>query len=252
MHVGHSTRARSLVEPATYLIVNADDFGYTRGVNRGIVEAHEHGIVTSASLMVKQHAAEEAAAYARSHTQLSLGLHVELRRWRLGRLRLRRSTRAYARLREAVAIDVRTQLDRFRQLVGTDPTHLDSHQHRHRHEPARSILLDLAKELDIPLREFDARVRFCGDFYGQIDGLPWPQGILPEALIDLLGHLPPGVTELCSHPGYADDLGHYNRERAQEVRTLCDPAVRATIARLGIRLATFRDLAALEEERGWR
>src|SRR5918994_7702206 len=104
MHVGHSTRARSLVEPATYLIVNADDFGYTRGVNRGIVEAHEHGIVTSASLMVKQRAAEEAAAYARSHTQLSLGLHIELRRWRLGRLRLRRSTGAYARLREAVAI----------------------------------------------------------------------------------------------------------------------------------------------------
>lgn len=239
------------MEPATYLIVNADDFGYTRGVNRGIVEAHEHGIVTSASLMVNQRAAEEAVAYARDHTELSLGLHVELRRWRLRRLPWRPSARADARLREAVAIDVRAQLDRFRRLVGADPTHLDSHQHRHRHEPARSILLDLANELGIPLREFDARVRFCGDFYGQISGRPWPQGIRPEALIDLLGRLPPGATELCSHPGYADDLGqHYNRERAQEVRTLCDPRVRAAIDRLGIRLATFRDLAALEEGRG--
>jgi predicted glycoside hydrolase/deacetylase ChbG (UPF0249 family) len=236
------------VKPATYLIVNADDFGYTRGVNRGIVEAHEHGIVTSASLMVKQRAAEEASAYVREQTQLSLGLHVELRRWRLRRLRLVRSTRAFAKLREAVAIDVRAQLDRFRRLAGADPTHLDSHQHRHRHEPARSILLDLAEELGIPLREFDPRVRYCGDFYGQINGQPWPQGILPETLIDLLGRLPPGVTELGSHPGYADDLRtRYNRERAQEISTLCDPAVRGAIDRLGIKLVTFRDLPGLDD-----
>ena len=61
MQVGHSTRADDLVNPARHLIVNADDFGYSRGVNRGIIEAHERGIVTSASLMVKQPASEEAA-----------------------------------------------------------------------------------------------------------------------------------------------------------------------------------------------
>jgi predicted glycoside hydrolase/deacetylase ChbG (UPF0249 family) len=236
-----------LVEPARYLIVNADDFGYSRGVNRGIIEAHEHGIVTSASLMVKQPAAGEAAAYTRQRAELDIGLHVELRRWRLRRLPWGQSARAEARLRHAVAADVRGQLDRFRGLVDGDPTHLDSHHHRHRHEPARSILLELAEQLDVPLREFDDRVRFCGAFYGQIDGQPWPQGISPNALIELLERLPPGVTELCSHPGYADDLGAtYKAERAREVRTLCDPAVRAVIDRLGIRLAAFRDLAMLE------
>jgi chitin disaccharide deacetylase len=235
-----------LVEPARYLIVNADDFGYSRGVNRGIIEAHERGIVTSASLMVKQRAAGEAAAYARHRSQLSLGLHVELGRWRLRRLPWARSPEAEARLRGTIAADVRRQLDRFRRLVDGDPTHLDSHQHRHRHEPVRSIVLELANELAVPLREFDERVRFCGDFYGQIDGRPWPQGILPDALIDLLESLPSGVTELCSHPGYADDLKDwYKRERAREVRTLCDPAVHAAIDRLEIRLATFRDLALL-------
>ena len=238
------------MKPVTYLIVNADDFGYTRGVNRGIVEAHEHGIVTSASLMVKQRAAEEASAYARERTQLSLGLHVELRRWRLGRLTLSRSTRASGRLRETVAMDVRAQLDRFRRLMGEDPTHLDSHHHRHRVEPAHSVLLELAHDLDIPLRGFDTRVRYCGEFYGQMNGQPWPHGILSETLIDLLGRLPPGVTELGSHPGYADDLGsHYKRERAQEVRTLCDPHVRAAIDRLGIKLVTFRELTGPEGER---
>ena len=65
-----------------YLIVNADDFGQSRGINRGITEAHEQGIVTSASLMVRWPAAPEAAAYARSHGSLSLGLHFDFGEWR--------------------------------------------------------------------------------------------------------------------------------------------------------------------------
>ena len=54
------------------LIVNADDFGCSRGVNRGIIEAHEHGIVTSASLMVNRPAASEAAEYGREHPELGV------------------------------------------------------------------------------------------------------------------------------------------------------------------------------------
>src|SRR4051812_8671285 len=65
-----------------YLIVNADDFGLTSDINRGIIEAHERGIVTSASLMVRHAAAEEAAAYARAHPAFSLGLHFEAAEWR--------------------------------------------------------------------------------------------------------------------------------------------------------------------------
>src|SRR6187401_533384 len=64
------------------LIVNADDFGLTEGINRGIIEAHAQGIVTSASLMVRYPAAAAAAAYARSHRALSVGLHFETGEWR--------------------------------------------------------------------------------------------------------------------------------------------------------------------------
>ena len=56
------------MRPWRYLIVNADDFGLSPGVNRGVVQAHERGIVTSASLMVRQPAAGAAAACARAHT----------------------------------------------------------------------------------------------------------------------------------------------------------------------------------------
>src|SRR5437899_5483213 len=64
-----------------YLIVNADDFGLSPGVNRGIIKAHEQGIVTSASLMVLMPAAAQAAAYAREHPSLSVGLHFDLGEW---------------------------------------------------------------------------------------------------------------------------------------------------------------------------
>src|SRR5438552_3240117 len=63
------------------LIVNADDFGQSRGVNRGILAAHQRGIVTSASLMVRWPAAAEAAALGRAHPRLSVGLHMDLGEW---------------------------------------------------------------------------------------------------------------------------------------------------------------------------
>jgi hopanoid biosynthesis associated protein HpnK len=62
----------------TYVIVNADDFGLDPGINRGIIEAHCRGIVTSASLMPTGDAFEEAIALARKHEELSLGIHLTL------------------------------------------------------------------------------------------------------------------------------------------------------------------------------
>ena len=62
-----------------FLIVNADDFGQSHGINEGIIAAHEKGIVTSASLMVRYPAASEAASYAQKNPRLSVGLHVDLK-----------------------------------------------------------------------------------------------------------------------------------------------------------------------------
>jgi chitin disaccharide deacetylase len=60
------------------LIVNADDFGLTHGVNRAIVEAHDHGVVTSATLMANGPAFEDAIQCAKSNARLSVGCHVVL------------------------------------------------------------------------------------------------------------------------------------------------------------------------------
>ena len=61
-----------------YLIVNGDDFGASHGINRGIVEACRNGILTSASLMVRESAAAEAADYARQHPAFTRNALIHL------------------------------------------------------------------------------------------------------------------------------------------------------------------------------
>jgi len=225
-----------------YLIVNADDFGLSEGVNRGIIEAAESGIVTSASLMVRQPAAAAAAAYARTTNRISVGLHLDLGEWffRDGEWLLLYSV-APTDDAKAVAQEAASQVARFRQLVGRNPTHLDSHQHVHRSEPVLCITKTIAKEMGIPLRDFSTEIAYRGDFYGQTtEGEHWPEGISLSNLKNILAGLPEGITELGCHPGYGDGLATvYRIERATETKVLCDPALRSILKELGVELRSF-------------
>jgi predicted glycoside hydrolase/deacetylase ChbG (UPF0249 family) len=142
---------------------------------------------------------------------------------------------------EAVKKEVSRQLATFRRLTGRDPSHIDSHQHVHLREPARSVLVDLARDLRVPLRHWSPGVHYCGNFYGQTtEGLPLPEAITVEVLIKILGALPFGLTELGCHPGTENDLDTmYNSERAQELKILCDPRVQTAILAMGIQLCSF-------------
>jgi predicted glycoside hydrolase/deacetylase ChbG (UPF0249 family) len=125
-------------------------------------------------------------------------------------------------------------------MVGRDPTHLDSHQHIHRHEPLASSMAELARRLDVPLRE-RGEIGYCGEFYGQTaQGEPYHEAIEVDALIGIIARLPPGATELGCHPGLDERLdSSYRLERIREVRSLCDPRVRAAIEQAGVTLRSF-------------
>ena len=228
------------------LIVNADDFGRSPGINRGVVRAHVAGILTSASLMVRHlEGAAAAAAAAAEHPGLGIGLHLDLAEWEY------RADEWRCRY-EVVATDdpvgvrreLAAQLARFRELIGREPTHIDSHQHVHRDEPVRSAVTSAAVELGIPVRHL-CQARYCGAFYGQgRHGTPLPEGITPDALAGLIGDLPTGITELACHPAEAIDIEtDYAAERLAELRALCDPRVRAAVVDAGVRLHDFRTLA---------
>src|SRR5437764_74919 len=158
------------------LIVNADDFGQSAGINRGVAEAHENGVVTSASLMVCWPDAPAAVASAKRWKGFSIGLHIDLGEWtyRDGTWRPYYE-RVPIRDAGAVAAEIDAQLNAFRALVGRDPTHLDSHQHVHLREPVRQLLLERTDRLGVPIRDVRGDVLYRGTFYGlQREGKPQP------------------------------------------------------------------------------
>lgn len=239
--------ATNTVQPAgvaaeRLLVVNADDFGLSDGVNRGIIEAHDRGVVTSASLMVRQAAAAEAAALAHARPALSVGLHIDLGEWvyRGGAW-----VEAYRHVDSsdaaAVANEVRAQLRLFLVLCGAHPTHLDSHQHAHRDGAAREVVAALGAELAVPVRHLTAGITYRGDFYGQTgEGESYSEGVSVENLLRVIASLAPGVSEVGCHPGYADGLrSTYAQERETEVRALCDARVSEAIAAAQVRLVSF-------------
>src|SRR5262249_18609321 len=162
--------------------------GQSAGLTRGIIEAHERGIVTSASLMVRWPSAQDAGIYARANPSLGVGLHLDF-----GEQRFHNGewTWLYRHIDSVEAARIRSeavcQLQLFRDIVGREPTHLDSHQHSHVKEPLKSIAIAMAAELGIPLRHFAPRVTYCGSFYGQSnEGHPNHEGIQVEKLIRII------------------------------------------------------------------
>jgi predicted glycoside hydrolase/deacetylase ChbG (UPF0249 family) len=227
------------------LIVNADDFGLTSGVNRGIIEAHENGIVTSASLMVRAPAASEAASYARANDRLSVGLHIDLAEWRYENGTW---VAAYQVVDPADAAAIQAECERqlaeFEALLSRKPTHLDSHQHVHLSEPARGVTVQIARRVGVPLRSCSPEIAYRGDFYGQLgEGEPYHEAITVEALVSVIEKLAPRWTELGCHPGYADGLDSvYRLEREEEVRVLCSAQVKAALHRCGVHLRSFAEI----------
>jgi|SRR5215475_409822 len=226
------------------LIVVADDFGQSAGVNRGVVHAHQNGIVTGASLMVRHKAADEAVEMSRMCPSLSLGLHLDFGEWRLSDGEWVSVYEVPLGEPEAVRWEVERQIATFRRLVDRNPTHIDSHQHVHLRASVRSIVEMCAHDLSVPVRRCDPRITYCGDFYGRdADGSPIPGRISVDGLVGILETLPPGVTELSCHPAMGGDLETmYSAERVQELEVLCDPRIREAIKRLGITLCSFEEI----------
>jgi chitin disaccharide deacetylase len=228
------------VSEERYLVVNADDLGLSAAVNDGIFAAHSEGVVTSASLMVRQGAAPAATDRAQEYPELAIGLHLDLGEWNYEEGEW---TLAYSHCDsddpEAVAVECRAQLQRFRALLGRDPTHLDSHQHVHESEPAKGVAEALAAELAVPLR--NRAIRYEGGFYGQSGkGEPFPEGITPKRLLDLIRALPPGWTEIGCHPAAGPvPTSSYDAERQIELETLRDPRVKDLLNVMDVQLCSF-------------
>jgi len=247
------------------LIVNADDFGFTRDVNEGIVKAHRHGILTATTLMANGAAFEHAVALAGESPSLDVGCHLVLVQGQS----LVDATRA---LPATVEGELRAQIRRILD-AGIRPTHLDTHKHTHLLPPVLSAVARLAREFGIPWvrRPFDfgidakasatkrlvtlgmrlTRPAFATALKGlrstdHFTGFQITGALGTSRLIETLERLPAGLTEFMCHPGYLGAELQASRTRLKESRALelaalTSAEVRAVIERRGILLTCYRE-----------
>ena len=268
------------------LIVNADDFGRSRSINDAVLRAHRDGILTSASLMVNEAAADEAVAIARENPKLAVGLHLTLL---CGHSALPQAKipglvngqnefsenpvavgfRYFARksLRAQLRAEIHAQFEKFR-AIGLPLDHVNGHLHLHLHPTVFGILMEDADTLgirrmrltrepfwmDVPLaqgrrlyRASHAGIYSCLSSLAQsrlsrknirhphrVFGLLQNDRVDETYVLKLLAVLPPGDSELYSHPSL-DKFKH-------EFDALISPRVKALIQRLGVELIRYQDL----------
>lgn len=259
------------------LIINADDFGLTRGVNAGIIEAHRQGCLTSTTLMANGLAWEEAVSLAKEHPRLGVGAHLTLTalkpvldptlvpslvdgkghlqkgRWRLPLYNLSQVKAEWA-----------AQIQRLLG-AGLNLTHLDSHHHSHLWPSLTQIVVELAREFHIPAVRLISPQSFKLMGIGGLDALiarrswnlaestiPHPSTVLGleafpmnrAGLESILALLPAGIHELFCHPGSAMDpdlvnVSSLREHRFRELEILCSPWFRETLAGNGAELVNY-------------
>ena len=245
------------------LIVNADDFGRTPGVNAGVLDAHLYGIVTSATVMIlERSAAEGVRRILDMAPRLSLGLHFVITgggapasapssvptlapggRFPAGADQLPAELPA-----DEIRRELSAQIAVFEAIARRPPSHLDSHHHAALHASVLPVFGTVARERGLPIRAANETSRewlrhaglrvpdeFLDSFYAA--------GATRDNLRGLIENLRDGVTELMCHPGHPDEelrrVSDYSDEREREVQILCDPEIPNWLDRHGVELIGF-------------
>lgn len=220
-----------------YLIVNADDFGWTEGVNKGIIQAHKEGIVTSTTVMMNMPFAYESVEYSKLYPNLGFGVHLVLTDGKPLGKNYRTLTGKDGSFKtdfiknpcfdpKEVQEEWVLQIEAFLRM-GIRPTHFDSHMHVHRSKELENVVAFLQKTYNLPVRNiFKYRRKdifkhagFNKEFYN----LNVTKDVIKKAIRNLKGD---GVLELMCHPAYncekLNSKSPYNSKREEELQVLCD------------------------------
>lgn len=209
-------------------IINADDFGLTQGVNRGIIEAHKEGIVTSTTLMATSAAFDDAVALAKATPTLGVGVHLVLSTQtplltthqtlvnEQGNFKYKLETIDSELSLEEVYQEWRAQIEKVRAVLPI--THFDSHHYMHLHPRLLPVAQRLGAEYQLPMRSernhLPQEVKSNAEFYdsGTYETL---QQVLSK---------PDELLEIACHPAYVDDelrmISSYSEERDNERQLL--------------------------------
>ena len=240
------------------LIINADDFGYSRAVNYGIIDAHTEGLLTSTTLMTSMPAAEHAFRLGRDHPELGIGVHLTLTCGRplvaghhtlvdpKGNFKKNSHYQGKFHIdQEELYNEWQAQIEKFLSS-GLTPTHLDSHHHVNNLPSVLPVFKTLANEYRLPVRNnFESAVTdFITTDYFQYE----PDILLADndKITDTFGSAE--TIEILCHPSYIDKAllngSTYVMPRLEELDALTDDDINQRIQNDDrFRLITYRDLS---------
>ena len=245
------------------LIVNADDFGLSKGQNYGIIEACRRGVVSSTTALINGEAVEHAAQLSRDVPGLGVGLHFVLtlgmplspmpgltRDGQLGKWIWEMAEQDALPLEE-ITRELDCQFNRFVDVFGKEPTHIDSHHHVHMIPAIFPIVAEFAQRKGVAIR-VDREVPgvpecavkstdgFSSAFYGdEID-----EALFLKVLDESAARGEKSV-EVMAHPAFVDNTvrkSAYCWPRLVELDVLTSASLKYAIAERGYRLGTFGDL----------
>lgn len=208
-----------------HLIVNADDFGYSFSVNKGIIKAHTDGIVTSTSVMVDAIAANEAVNLTQ-FPKLSIGLHFELKEVK------------------NVQTELERQIDKFVTIVGALPDHIDTHKKHTTDDGIKYVLNEYTKQHNVPVREFGF-AKYINLFTGsRSDG-----DVSVDQLKKAIDQATDEYNEIMCHVGYSDDYlrehSSYNDLREEELESVCNAEIKSYLKHKGIELCNWKQFNSM-------
>lgn len=246
------------------LIVNADDFGLSKGQNYGIIEACRRGVVTSTTALINGEAVEHAAQLSREAPELGVGMHFVLtlgmplsampgltREGQLGKWIWEMAEQGALPLDE-IARELDCQFNRFVDLFGREPTHIDSHHHVHMIPAIYPIVAEFARRKGVAMRvdrsvpqeaavpDVQTTDGFSSAFYG--DDIS--EALFLKVLDDSAARGERSL-EVMAHPAFVDNIvrkSAYCWPRLAELDVLTSASLKYAIAERGYRLGTFRDL----------
>jgi predicted glycoside hydrolase/deacetylase ChbG (UPF0249 family) len=230
------------------LIVNADDFGLTRGVSEGIIAAHCTGIVTATTVLADAAAFEHGAELLRATPTLDAGVHLVL--WPDGMSFFPFLGRVTKWSSERVEKEFARQVEKA-LAAGLTISHLDTHKHTHIYPKVMSALVRVARRYKIRwLRRAAtaAGIRKHGLWTADHFRTERPDR---KRLRPAIRSLQPGLTEWMTHCGFYDaELERVStrlkRQRQREFEALTAPEVRELLREFNVELTSF---AALDQLR---
>lgn len=237
------------------VIINADDFGMCEANTIGILSAHKNGVLTSATCMMNMPYAKLALEQAQKYPEFGVGIHLTLT---VGKPLLNegksftdeqgffKRPSSYPDKqphadKEELYNEWKAQLEKFIEIAGKKPTHIDSHHHVHMLPWHIDVAVRLAKEYDIPMRQRDK----VSDIYEyvKVDERFYKDGVNVETFKEICLDNTNEIVELMTHVGFLDqqlyDMSSYNIPRIKELQIIQSEEIKQFIKDNHIELIHF-------------